>query len=193
MVIGITGGVGSGKSTVMSVLREQFQAKTLLADELGHRAMKPGEEPYREICTLFGKEVVLPDGQLDRAHLAEIIYADEQKRQQLNRIIHPYVKRKIQEQLREWQEEPLVAIETAIMFESGCDTFCDAVWYVKTEPKIRIRRLMESRGYSEKKAEAMIAVQMSDEEGCQRCDACIENSGSIEKIANILQELLGIS
>lgn len=193
MVIGITGGVGCGKTTVMSVLRERFAAKTLLADEIGHMALQPGEKTYEKICTMFGSEVVLPTGQLNRTRLAELIYADEEKRQQLNAIVHPYVKRKIQEYLQEWRDAPLVAIETALMFESGCDAFCDAVWYVKTEPMLRIQRLMESRGYTKQKAEAIMAAQISDEEGCRRCDACIENNGSIEKIANTLQELLGIS
>lgn len=193
MVIGITGGVGCGKSTVMSLLENDFQAKILLADELGHQAMQPGEKPYSDICSAFGDEVVLADGQIDRGRLAEIIYADEQKRRQLNGLIHPYVKQKIREQLSEWKEEPLVAVETAIMFESGCDSFCDQVWYVKADKDVRIRRLMESRGYTKEKAEDIMAVQISDEEGCRRCDACIDNNGSIKKMAVRLQELLDIS
>lgn len=193
MVIGITGGVGSGKSTVMSLLKNDYQAKILFADELGHQAMQPGEKPYSDICAVFGKEVVLADGQIDRVRLAEIVYADEQKREQLNHMIHPYVIQKIREQLSEWQEEPLVAVETAIMFESRCDDFCDRIWYVKADKDVRIGRLMESRGYTKEKAEAIMAAQISEEEGCRRCDACIENNGSIKKIAVRLQELLDIS
>lgn len=193
MVIGITGGVGCGKSTVMSLLKERFGAKTLLADELGHLAMQPGEEPYEKICQSFGKDVVLEDGNLDRSSLAEIIYNDNQKREELNHIIHPFVKEKIREYLQSWQKEPLIAIETAIMFETGCDAFCDVVWYVRTEPKLRIRRLMDSRGYTKERAEAIMAAQISDEEGCRRADECLDNNGSVEKIADRLQELLGIS
>lgn len=193
MVIGITGGVGCGKSTVMSVLEECFHAKTILADELGHQAMRPGEKPYLDIRAAFGREVIRADGQLDRGRLAEIIYADEQKRKQLNDIIHPYVKQKIKEQLSEWQTEPVVAVETAIMFESGCDEFCDQIWYVKADKAVRIKRLMESRGYTREKAEVIMSAQISEEEGCQRCDVCIENNGTIEKIAVRLQELLDMS
>lgn len=192
MIIGITGGVGCGKSTVMSVLKNQFMAKTILADEIGHQAMQPGEEPYIQICRALGQEAIKEDGKLDRDYLSKLIYNDEEKRNWLNSIIHPYVLKRMEEQILQWQGEPLIAIETAIMFESGCDKFCDKIWYVKTDKSIRINRLMESRGYTREKAESIMAAQMSDEEGNRLCDACIENNTTIEKIEKRLQELLGI-
>ena len=192
-IIGVTGGVGCGKSTIMNLLQERFGARILLADQLGHCAMKKGEESYDKICRLFGNRAVLQNGELDRSYLAQIIYKDAGKRNELNQIIHPYVKQKMREYLKEWENEPLVAIETAIMYETGCDELCDTVWYVYTDPENRIRRLRESRGYSREKAEEIMAVQISDEEGRRMADAWIDNNGPIEKITDRLQELLGIS
>lgn len=191
MVLGITGGVGSGKSTIMALLREHFQAKTLLADEIGHKAMCPGEQPYKQIIAQFGESVCLPSGELDRNAIANIIYADDDKREQMNQIIHPYVLQTIRKQLQDWKETPLVAVETAIMFESGCNRLCDKVWYVRADSEIRIQRLMDSRGYTRQKAEMIMATQMSDEEGMQKCDEVIDNSDSLEKVLKQMQELLG--
>lgn len=189
-VIGITGGVGCGKSTVMTILREHFFAKTILADEVGHEALQKGTATYCEIVKIFGDNGLLPDGRIDRSYLADVIYQDEYKRQELNAIIHPYVWEKISEFVKR-EETAIVAIETALMFETGCDTLCDEVWYVKTEAEIRIRRLMDSRGYTREKAEAIMAAQLSEEDCLERSDAVIENNGSIEKIVEQLQELLG--
>ena len=190
MVIGITGGVGCGKSTVMKLLQEQYGAKLLVADELGHQVMEPGTQAYALIRQKFGEDLVLENGQLDRNLLAERIYADERGREKLNAIIHPCVKEMIRQKLEEWREEPLVCLETAIMFETGCDEFCNQVWCVLTERETRIRRLMESRGYSREKAEAIMRVQLPDEEWIRRCDECVENNGNLSKLLKRLQELL---
>lgn len=192
MVIGITGGVGCGKSTVMAVLREHFGAKTILADELGHEALQPEKETYAEICHLFGNEIILPDGQLDRQKIAKLIYQDPKKRERMNAIVHPFVKKQIENLLLKWKEEPLVAIETAIMFETGCDAFCDQVWHVKVGREIRIQRLMQSRGYTREKAESIMAAQMPEEESMIHCVACVENEGTVADLETRLQELLCI-
>lgn len=192
MIVGITGGVGSGKSTVMAVLREHFGAKTILADELGHEALQPENETYDEICQLFGDEIVSQDGQLDRGEIAKQMYGNSEKREKMNAIVHPFVKKLIEKKLLVWEKEPLIAIETALMFETGCDTFCQKVWHIQVTPETRIQRLMESRGYTREKAEAIMAVQMPEEESRSRCDACIENEGTVEDLVIRLQELLGI-
>ena len=192
MVIGITGGVGCGKSTVMSVLAETYGAKTILADEIGHEALQPGKETYYLIRELFGDSVVFPDGQLDREQIAQLIYGDEALRNKMNEIVHPYVKKQIKKFVEEWGKETLVAVETALMFETGCHEFCNQVWYVKTSPEKRIQRLIQSRGYTKEKAESIMAAQMSDEEEEKLCDACVINDGEIKDLQIRLQELLGI-
>lgn len=190
MVIGITGGVGCGKSTVMKLLEEHYKAKLLVADELGHQVMEPGTKVYDQIRQAFGDDLVQDNEQLDRKLLAERIYKDDSGRERLNGIVHPWVKEIIRQKLTEWKDEPIVCLETAILFETGCDGFCDTVWCVLTDRDIRIRRLMDSRGYSREKAEAIMKVQLPDDEWARRCDECIENNGDIEKLLQRLQELL---
>ena len=162
MVIGITGGVGCGKSTVLNLLEEKYGAKIIEADALGHEAMKPGTEPYQKICG----------------------------RERLNAIVHPFVKEQICKQLDEWKDEPVVCLETAILFETGCDTLCDIIWAVVTDKELRIQRLMESRGYSREKTESIMRVQLSDKEWEKRCDALLVNNGNLQKLQERIEELL---
>lgn len=191
MVIGITGGVGCGKSTVINILKERYKAKVIVADELGHQAMEPGTPVYDRIRKTFGLDLILPDGNIDRHLLADRIYSDVAKREQLNGIVHPYVLNQIQETLKKWSGEPLVCLETALLFETGCDTLCDTVWCVMTDRELRLQRLIQSRGYTRKKAEAIMRAQLSDEEWRKRCSICIENNGDFDKIEERLQDLLG--
>ncbi|MBO5488011.1 MAG: dephospho-CoA kinase, partial [Eubacterium sp.] len=128
MIIGITGGVGCGKSTVLEILKKDYGAKVLIADNMGHEVMKKEGKAYPEIVDAFGTAVVGEDGELNRVALAELIYADDAKRERLNGIIHPCVKEEIKRKLKEWEEESLVVLETALLFETGCDSMCDRIW-----------------------------------------------------------------
>ncbi len=177
MVIGITGGIGSGKSTVLRLLQKKYHAKLLMADELGHAVMERGQPAFDAVRELFGDAVLAADGGIDREKLARIVYADEGRRNLLNSIVHPCVWEEIRKQLREWEKEPLVVLETAILFETGCDALCDEVWGVCTGREIRIQRLMRSRGYTREKAESIMASQMTEEEYRDRCDFILMNDG----------------
>ena len=190
MVIGLTGGVGCGKSTVIACLEQDFHAKILMADELGHRAMEPGTSCYDQIVQLFGKCCVTEDGEIDRNAVAARMYASDELREQLNGIIHPYVKNEIRKKLMEWSDEPLIVVETAILFESGCEEICDEVWGVLTSVEIRIQRLMDSRNYSIEKCQAIMKKQLSDDEFERRCKRIIRNDGDMQELRNQLKELL---
>lgn len=180
MVIGITGGIGSGKSTVLRFLQKKYHAKLLMADELGHAVMERGRPAFDAVREQFGDAVLAADGGIDREKLARIVYADEDRRNLLNSIIHPCVWEEIRKRLREWEREPLVVLETAILFETGCDALCDEVWGVCTDREIRIQRLMCSRGYTREKAESIMASQMTEEEYRSRCDFILWNDGDPE-------------
>ena len=189
LVIGITGGVGCGKSTVVEIMRRKYGMRTLIADDLGHEAMERGTEAYEKIRQAFGDEVVLPDGGLDRARLAEIIYADDGKREKLNGIVHPFVKKRIQQLFQIWDDkEPLVVFETAILFETGCDELCNEVWGVLADRDIRIERLVRTRGYTEEKAASIMEKQMQDEEFISRCDRIIYNNESESELELQIKE-----
>ena len=191
MVIGITGGVGCGKSTVLSLLEQKCKARLLIADEIGHQVMRAGTEVNRAIGQKFGREVIRPDGEVDRERLASMIYAEDSRREELNAIIHPCVRKEIEKKLKEWKQEPLIVLETAILFETGCDRFCHSVWGIVADREVRIGRLMESRGYSREKSESIMDTQLLDEEWAKRCDCLIDNNGDRKKLWIQVQELLG--
>lgn len=181
-VIGITGGVGSGKSSVLKYLEEVYQATVIEADKVGKMVQQAGHEAYEAIIAQFGHESVGNDGELDRAYLAQVIYADEAKRQLMNDIVHPIVKAFIAEQIEIERAygTSYVIIEAAILIESKLAEMCDELWYIYTDEEIRIKRLMESRNYSSEKCKMIMASQLSEEEFRERCQVFIDNSLSHE-------------
>ncbi|MDD7402317.1 MAG: dephospho-CoA kinase [Butyribacter sp.] len=188
-VIGLTGGVGSGKTEAAHMLAQIADAPILLADELGHLAMEPGTEGYQQIIAAFGKMVVGEDGSILRNRLAQIVFQDEQKLQQLNDIVHPVVKKYLKEYIEERKnQDGYIILESAIMFETGCDAFCDEVWYIYVPADVRKARLGESRGYSEDKSEQIIRQQLSEDEFRKRCSRTVSNAGSLEMLRKELQQ-----
>ena len=182
-IIGVTGGVGAGKSTVLSYLENRYGAKLILADLVGHEVMGPGREAYGQVVKAFGPEVVSADGSIDRKVLGAIVFADEKKRMILNRIIHPAVRQEIIRRLKEAELEqlPYAVVEAALFLEENYDAFCDETWYIYTDEKIRRQRLKESRGYSDERVDQIFRSQKTHEEFQQRCQFIIDNNGSEEE------------
>lgn len=190
MVIGMAGGVGSGKSTVLAVMERDYPVRICMADELGHKAMDEGTDAYTAIVREFGKGMLRVDGQIDRGALAELVYREKEKLGVLNGIIHPFVKNEIRKQIGQCPEDQVFVLETAILFETGCDKLCDEVWGVITEDEIRIRRLMKSRGYSREKAESIMKNQMGNRELARRCDRLIVNDGGEQELSQAVHKCM---
>lgn len=182
MVIGIAGGVGSGKSTVLDMMKQEYPVRICMADELGHAALKKGTEAYEAVIDAFGEGILCEDAQIDRNMLADIVYQDREKLAVLNGIIHPYVKKEIHRQIGDCPPGYIFVLETAILFETGCDELCDEIWGVITEDGIRIRRLMQARGYTREKAEYIMKNQMGNGELAKRCRRLIVNDGDREEL-----------
>ena len=182
-VIGLTGGVGSGKSTVAQLIEKEWNAKVLIADEIGHLAFLPQSATYQEIVSYFGEDILDKDGEINHAALAEKIFADDEKREALNAIIHPFVIAYIKEQLRTYKDtDTIVVIESAILIESGCVPLCDEVWYVYVPEQIRRQRLKISRNYTDEKIDSIMEKQMSEEAFRKAAAVVIENSRELEEV-----------
>lgn len=183
-VIGITGGIGSGKSTVMDILGKTYGVKLIVADSLGHKSMEKGCETYFKMVGEFGAQILADDGEIDRRKLADVLFCDEANLRKQNSIVHPFVRNEIDIRLNEWEGsgERIAAIESAILAEAGCGERCDEIWLVTAEIEVRMERLIKSRGYTREMAENFICRQKSDEEYGKICDRIIYNNGDMEKL-----------
>lgn len=186
-VIGLTGGVGSGKTLAAELLRDITGGELLIADNLGHVAMERDTVGYRQIVEAFGREILSGGGEIDRGKLSEQVFRDAGKLNRLNEIVHPQVKQYIEKYIFDRRkDEGVIILESAILFETACDKLCDEVWYVWVPKEVRIQRLRESRGYSEEKCRAIMAQQMREEEYRQKCQRTVCNDGSVDKLREIL-------
>lgn len=192
-IIGITGGIGSGKSVVLNLLRDNHQAYVVETDILAHKLMKPGSPVFSEIVECFGSKIVSPEGTIDRNKLGEIVFNDEKKLQMLNDIVHPAVKNFILSDIknhREKKDVSLYVIESAILIESGYKAVCDEIWYVYVEKEERIRRLIKGRGGTREKWLDIMKNQKDDDFYQCNCEHIVNNGENFTKTANIVKELL---
>ena len=187
-VIGLTGGVGAGKSLVLSILKERYGAEVIKADEVAHELMEPGEEGYLAVKSALGEDLLNPDGTIDRKALAERIFQDDRARKTVDGIIHPMVWKTIRDKIATSQAG-LIVVEFAIMDEKMDDSW-EEMWYVRASKENRIRRLEENRGYTREHSERIIASQASESEFLNRCTRVIENNGSMEDVKHQLAEIL---
>jgi dephospho-CoA kinase len=182
--IGITGGVGAGKSQILSYLAGKPDTKVMMADEIAHELMKPGTECYEAICRRFAGEDIFDGKQFDRGRLAQIIFSDEQKRNALNGIVHPAVKQYVQnvaENARKEGKLKLLVLEAALLIEEHYDEICDELWYIYTRESIREERLMASRGYTKEKVRQIFDSQLTEEIYRRHCRIVIDNNGTVEE------------
>lgn len=189
-IIGITGGVGAGKSTVLDHLEKQYNACVLQADKIGHLVMEPGGICYGQVIALFGKQIIKNDKTIDRKMVSDIVFAHEEMRQKLDDIIHPAVKSYILDKIEEQKKAgcTLMIVEAALLLEDHYDAFCDKVWYIHTDQEIRIERLMSSRGYTREKAENIIARQATEGFFREHADYIIQNNGDLDETWRQIEE-----
>lgn len=183
-VIGITGGVGAGKSAILEYLEQNYRVKNLIADKIARMMMEPGSECYRKLLKFLPVEVYNEDESINRSALAAAIFTSEDLRKRVNDVMHPVVKEYILNQIEEQKRMGLldfVIIEAALLIEDNYDEICDELWYVRTSEEVRKKRLMRSRGYTEEQVEQMFASQLSDEEYRKNCQVIIENNGTREE------------
>ena len=182
ITIGITGGVGAGKSTVLDFLEQEYQAYVMKADEIGHLVMEPGQSCYEPVIALFGKQVIKNDKTIDRRLVSDVVFSHPDMLEKLNHIIHPAVKEYIRRQLalKKEEEQRICVVEAALLLEDHYEEFCDTVWYIHTDSEIRIRRLMESRGYTREKSMSIIASQAPEEFFRTHTDYVVTNNTDLE-------------
>ena len=192
MVIGITGGIGSGKSLVTKFLQAIFGAAVIDTDTVGHEVMEIGTKAYYEILETFGKEVLAKDESIDRKILGDLVFTNEEMLSKLNDIIHPAVEAEVDKRIEDFNKKnyKYIALETALMIKVGYNRKCDKVWYVYADKDVRLKRLYYNRGLDRVKAAKIIDNQNSDEEFRKIADAVIDNSGTEEETLVQIKKIL---
>lgn len=191
-IIGITGGVGSGKSRVLSFMKERYGAVVCQADQVAWKLQEPGQTCYEKIVSQFGTGILRADKTIDRGILGEIVFGNKEEMDVLNRIVHPEVKRDIQSRIAEEGKAGTAyfILEAALLLEDHYDEICDELWYIYTRENIRRMRLKESRGYSDEKISAIIGSQMPEQVFRERCQVIIDNSESFETTQKIIEKAM---
>ena len=193
-VIGITGGVGAGKSEILSYLKEHCNCRILMADRLAEELEQPGQDYYAQLLALLGREILQEDGRIDRKKMAARVFADKSLLEAVNAMIHPAVKQAILQIIRDEKEaarRDYLFIEAALLIEDGYAEIVDELWYIHTEEEVRRQRLKASRGYTDEKIDSILREQLSEEEFYGHCHYVIENSGSLERVYEQLDKKLG--
>jgi dephospho-CoA kinase len=179
-VLGLTGGIGSGKSLVARIFNE-LGADVIDADQLARDVVEPGQPALREIAEAFGPEVLLPNGRLNRSRLGTIIFADVAARARLNAITHPAIRQRMTQEVAARQErQGVVILDIPLLYENARLDLVEAVIVVWVDRATQLRRLTERDGFSVEEARRRIDTQMSLDEKRKRADHLIDNSGSPE-------------
>ena len=189
-IIGLTGGIGSGKSTVSRFLAE-LGAVIIDADKVGHEAFKPGTEAWREVAAAFGRQILTPSGDIDREKLGEIVFGNPDSLARLNRIMHPRLYDMIKAQLEEyrWQGIGVVVLEVPLLIEAGWNSLVDEVWVTVASRATVLRRLQEKVGLSKTQALARINSQLSSTERVKHADVVIDTDCTLDELKTKVGEL----
>lgn len=191
MVIGIIGGIGSGKSIVSGYLKYRYNFKALNSDAIAKEMEQPGHILYKELVDSFGKGILIKaenesEPPIDKEAFASLIYSDEELLNKANSIIHPAVIDYINKQIK---ESGNFVIETALPYP-GFKNICDKIWFVQTPDSLRIKRLMESRGYTRDKSISIIKTQMKDEQFKAISDKVLYNSSDVTSLIRQVDEIM---
>ena len=182
-VIGLTGGIASGKSVVRRMLEERG-AHVIDADLLGHEAYAPGSACYRDVVAAFGEDVVAPDGQIDRKALGAKVFGAPEERKRLEGIVWPWMRGQMEQRLAGLRADgvPVVVLEAAVLIEAAWTDLVDEVWLVAVAPELARARIIERNGLSAEQADARIAAQLTNEQRARHAQVTIENSGTLEEL-----------
>ncbi len=183
-IIGVTGGIGAGKTEILSYIQKHYNCRIYLADEVAHKVKEVGQEAYEPLVELLGRDVLDTDGSINRERMAQKIFADNQVLFKVNEIVHPAVRRFVEQAIADAKEKKdieLLFIEAALLIEAGYETIVDELWYIYATIDVRTKRLIDNRGYSLEKVQSIIDKQLSEEEFKAHAHFVIDNSGELAK------------
>lgn len=188
MIIGITGSSGAGKSTVCEILEAYYKVTIINADKVARKLSKRGTNYVIDIISKFGKSIVDENGELKRRKLAEIIYNDSKKREELNKCTFKYIKKEIERQIKKAQTDTII-IDAPLLFESELNKICDKVIGVISNRELQIERIVARDDIDYEDAEKRLNAQQTNEFYMNKCDAIIENNNNLKSIKENVEKI----
>ena len=190
LTIGLTGGIGTGKSVVANLLVQQG-ASIIDADRLGHEAYTPHSEAWEAVVVAFGTDILTSEGEIDRRKLGGIVFADETQLERLNGIMHPLMAKMVEHRKAAFDAGgvAVTVVEAAVLFEAGWDSLVDEVWTTHASESTVVQRLFERNGLDEAEARKRINSQMSATERNRRSDVVVDNSGDLTALEQTVKNL----
>ena len=189
MIIGITGSSGAGKSTLCEILEKGYEVKVLNADKIARRLSRKGTSYLIDIIKVFGKDIVNEEGELKRSKLAQIIYSDAKKREELNTYTFKYVKEDIIKKISKIQDETTIVIDAPLLFEAELDKMCDKVIGIIAPREMQIERVVARDDIDYEDAEKRLAAQANDEFFIKKCDYIVKNDNGFSKIEEQINDI----
>ena len=188
--IGLTGGIGSGKSEVSRILYD-IGVKVINADEVSHEAYRPGSAGWREVVGAFGEDILRKDGTINRSKLGDLVFSDSGKLDLLNSIVHPITRMLVYNLIDNARKkhEAVIVLEAAILIEANWSDMVDEVWVVIAPEQTRLNRVHQKTGLDIESVKARIFNQISDAERNQKADILIDNSGSIDNLEVLVKKI----
>ena len=190
LVIGLTGGIGTGKSEVTRLLQE-LGAAVINADQVGHEAYKPDSESWLQVVESFGKDILQPNGEIDRGKLGAIVFSDPAQLARLNKILHPRMAQIVSGELESLRSQgtQVAVVEAALLFEAGWDSLVDEVWATDSAAATVIQRLHDRNGMSAEEVLKRIDSQMGPVERLARSNVVVNNFGDVDQLARTVNSL----
>ena len=190
LVIGLTGGIGTGK-TEAALYMESLGAALINADQVGHEAYTPHSEAWRQVVEAFGEGILQANGEIDRRSLGAIVFSDPEQLARLNGIMHPLMAGMVQEKIAGLRREGagVVVVEAALLFEAGWDSLVEEVWVTDSPEEAVIQRLSQRNGMTEEEARKRVSSQMDRAERLDRANFVIDNSSDVEAMQSAIDGL----
>lgn len=189
VVIGLTGGIASGKSVISSMLAKRG-AVVIDADRLGHQAYRAGTETFRRVVEAFGEDIVGADGEIDRTRLGPKVFGDPEARRRLENIVWPAIREMARARIEAERRRGagVIVLEAAVLIEAAWHDLVDEVWVAEVSSELAVERLAVRNGLTREQAEARLNAQLSNEERRRHADVVIENSGTLEDLRRAVED-----
>lgn len=189
MVIGITGSSGAGKSTICEILKNEYNVKIINADKIAKQLSNRGTNYIKDIIEKFGEDIVDEKGELKRRKLADIIYTNPEKRNELNNCTFKYIRKEIEKEIKKIKKGETIIIDAPLLFECKLDKLCDKIIGVVSQKKLQIERIIARDNIDCKHAENRLQAQEGNEFYIKKCDLVIENNNDIEEIEDKIRKM----